>query len=721
MKNKILILLSCCLWMSSCQEGDIKNKTMKSQMFTKASQQLPQVEKKPKSLTIHGDERIDNYYWLNERENDDVIQYLKDENSHAKHVLSHTEEFQQELYDEMVARIKKDDISVPYKRNGYYYSTKYSEGNEYPIYTRGKSDSGDDEIVLDQNILAEGHSYHAISGRQISPNNNLLIYGEDTLSRRIYTLNIKDLNTGKNYVDKIPNTSANAVWANDNKTFFYTVKDDALRPYKVFRHVLGTPVEEDVLIYHEADETFNTYVMRSNSNKYVIIGSYATLSSEFRVLSADDPMGEFKIFQARERDLEYEIEHVGDQFYILTNKDAQNFQLMTTPQQSTEKSNWKTVIAHRPDVFIEDFDVFKNFMALTERHHGISKIRIITNDGEDYFVQFDEDVYSSNTMDNYDFDVENIRLYYSSLKTPSSTYDFNTKTKALSLLKRQEVLGDFSPDDYETTQVHATARDGVKVPISLVYKKGFVRDGSHPLQLIGYGSYGSSYDPTFSSVRLSLIDRGFVLAIAHIRGGQELGRQWYEDGKLFKKKNTFTDFIDCAEYLVEEKYADPSRVFAYGGSAGGLLMGAITNMKPALWGGVVSAVPFVDVVTTMLDESIPLTTGEYDEWGNPNEKKYYEYMKSYSPVDNIEAKNYPPILVTTGLHDSQVQYWEPAKYVAKLRDYKTDDNPLLFHTNLEAGHGGASGRFARLKEWALQYAFILDLADEKELVQEVKN
>ncbi|MCL4132730.1 UNVERIFIED_CONTAM: hypothetical protein GTU68_011825, partial [Idotea baltica] len=429
----------------------------------------------------------------------------------------------------------------------------------------------------------------------------------------------------------------------------------------------------------------------------------------------------FKVFQPRQRDLEYQIEHYEDQFYILTNKDAQNFQLMTTPIGQTEMSNWKTVVPHRANVFIEDFDVFKNFLVLTERHKGISKIRILSHEGDDHFVEFDESVYSASTMDNYDFNTNNIRLYYSSLKTPGTTYDYNAESKSLTLLKRTEVLGGFDSERYETIQVQAPARDGKNVPISLLYRKDIKRDGTNPLMLIGYGSYGSSYDPTFSSVRLSLVDRGFVVAIAHIRGGQELGRQWYEDGKLFNKKNTFTDFIDCAEFLIDEKFAAADQVYAQGGSAGGLLMGAVTNMRPNLWAGILTAVPFVDVVTTMLDETIPLTTGEYDEWGNPNNKEYYDYIKSYSPIDNIEAKNYPPILVTTGLHDSQVQYWEPAKYVAKMRDYKTDTNPLLFHTNLVAGHGGASGRFARLKETAMQYTFVLDLADRMKPIQQLKN
>jgi len=673
---------------------------------------VPQAEKKPKTLSMHGDDRLDNYYWLNERENPDVIAYLEAENNYADHVLSHTNDLQQELYDEMVARIKKDDNSVPYKKNGYFYSTEYSSDNEYPIYKRGKESTGNSETLIDQNILAKPHKFHSIRGLRVSPNNNLLIYGEDTLSRRIYTLKIKDLTTDELLPDVIPNTSANAVWANDNKTIFYTKKDDALRPYKVFKHILGTPVSQDVEIFHEADETFNTYVFRSNSDDYIIIGSYSTVSTEYRMIKADEPESEFQIFQPRERGLEYEIEHADEKFYVLTNLNAQNFQVMETPINKTNKSNWKTVIEHRSDVFIEEFDVFSKALVLTERHKGISKIRILPTAGEDHFVDFGETVYSANTFNNFNIDTDVVRISYSSLTTPSTTYDYNMQTQELKLLKRQEILGDFNPDAYRSEQVQAQARDGKLVPISIVYPADYKKDGSNPLYLIGYGSYGSSYDPSFSSVRLSLLNRGFVVGIVHIRGGQELGRPWYEDGKLFNKKNTFTDFIDCADHLIKQNYVDPNRVYAYGGSAGGLLMGAVTNIRPDLWAGIVSAVPFVDVVTTMLDESIPLTTGEYDEWGNPNDEKAYNYIKSYSPIDNIEAKDYPPILVTTGLHDSQVQYWEPAKYVAKLRDYKTDANPLLFHTNLEAGHGGASGRFSRLKEWAMHYAFVIDLAGE---------
>lgn len=703
------ILISLSLILSSC-DTTTTTTMQSSELYTKVNQGKPSANKIPKTLTIHGDDRVDNYYWLNQRENPEVLEYLKAENAYAKNMLSHTEKLQSDLYDEMVGRIKKDDTSVPYFDNGYYYARRYEKDNEYPIYMRGKKKSGDEEVILDQNELAVGHAFHSLSGITVSPNNKLVLFGEDTLSRRIYNLRIKNLETGEFLADQIPGTSGNAVWANDNKTIFYTIKDESLRPHKVYRHTIGTDIKDDVLIFHEDDETFYSYVFRSTSDKYVMIGSESTLSSEIQFLDADRPTDDFTVFQPRERDLEYEIDHLGDHFYVLTNLAAKNFQLMRTPIGATTKENWETVIAHRPEVFIEDFDVFNKYLVTTERHDGISQVRVIPFEGQEFFVKFDDESYAVWTSSNNDMDSDELRLGYSSMATPVSTYDFNMKTNSLTLLKQEEVLGDFDPENYTTKLLTCKARDGKSVPISLVYQKDTKIDGNQPIFIEGYGSYGSTYDPYFSSNRLTLLDRGFVVAIAHIRGGQELGRLWYEDGKLLKKKNTFTDFIDVAEYLVQNKYAASDKVFAYGGSAGGLLMGAIANMRPDLWAGIISAVPFVDVVTTMLDESIPLTTGEYDEWGNPNDKEYYDYIKSYSPYDNIEAKDYPPMLITTGLHDSQVQYWEPAKYVAKLRELKTDNNPLLFDTNLEAGHGGASGRFARLKEIAQRYAFVLDLA-----------
>ncbi|GAB3820683.1 oligopeptidase B [Pontibacter rugosus] len=573
-----------------------------------------------------------------------------------------------------------------------------------------------EEVMLNANERAEGQSYYSAAGIDVSPDNQLLAFGEDTVSRRKYTLRFKNLKTGELLTDAIPNTTGSAVWANDNKTVYYTMKDPALRSFKIFRHTLGTPTSKDKEVYHEADETFSTFVFKTKSDKYILIGSASTLSNEYRYLDADKPNGDFKVIQPRERGLEYSVDHFQDKFYIVTNKDgATNFKLMQTPVSKTGKANWKEVVPHRQDVLLEGIEIFKDYLTLQERKNGLTQIRIKKwNDPKsDYYIDFGEEAYTAYIDVNPDFDSKTLRYGYTSLTTPYSTYNYNMQTKEKELLKQQEVVGDFDPNNYEGKRVYATADDGTKIPVSLVYRKGIELNGQNPTLLYGYGSYGNSMNPGFSSVRLSLLDRGFVYAIAHIRGGQEMGRQWYEDGKLLKKKNTFTDFLDAAEYLVDQKYTNPDKLFAQGGSAGGLLMGAVVNMRPDLFEGVLAAVPFVDVVTTMLDTSIPLTTGEFDEWGNPAEKEYYDYMLSYSPYDQVEAKEYPNMLVTTGLHDSQVQYWEPAKWVAKLRDMKTDNNMLLLHTNMEAGHGGASGRFERYKETALQYAFLLNLLEQQ--------
>ncbi|MEL7021734.1 MAG: S9 family peptidase, partial [Bacteroidota bacterium] len=560
------------------------------------------------------------------------------------------------------------------------------------------------------------YAYYAVGGRTVSPNNQLLAYGEDTLSRRIYTLRFKDLKTGEVLADQVPGTSGRAIWANDNKTIFYSVKDDALRSYKIFKHVLGTPASDDVEIYHEQDETFSTYVYKTKSKKYIVIANFQTISSEYHVLNADTPNAAFRVIQPRERNLEYNIAHYGDKFYIRTNMDAKNFRLMSTPENATTKDNWTEVIAHRPDVLLEGMDIFTNHLVLTERKNGITQLRVRPWNGTEHYIEFQDEAYLAYTSTNPEFDTNILRIGYTSLTTPNTTYDYDMETKAFNMLKQQEVVGNFDSDNYVSERIMVKARDGVAVPVSLVYRKGFEKNGTQPVLLYGYGSYGSSMEPYFSSVRLSLLDRGFCYAIAHIRGGEEMGRDWYENGKMLNKKNTFNDFIDCGEWLVNNKYCAADQLYAMGGSAGGLLMGAVYNMRPDMWAGIVAAVPFVDVVTTMLDESIPLTTGEFDEWGNPKDKEYYNYIKSYSPYDNVEAKDYPAMLVTTGLHDSQVQYWEPAKWVAKLRELKTNNEPLLLHTNMDAGHGGASGRFARFKETALQYAFFVDLAGKQELL-----
>lgn len=680
---------------------------------------VPSVKKISKTLEIHNDVRVDNYYWLNDRENPEVIDYLNAENDYTKVMMGHTEGFQKDLFKEMKGRIKEDDSTVPYKLNGYWYITKYETGKDYPIYLRKKGSlDAEEEILFDCNEMAKDHSYFSLGGISISPDNKMAAFSTDTVSRRKYTVQIKNLETGAILEDKIENTTGSATWANDNETLFYTMKDEVtLRSHKIFKHKLGSDSKGDIEVYHEADETFNTFVYKTKSKKYIIIGSSSTLSSEYRFLNADTPDGEFKMFQERTDDMEYSIAHYDDSFYVISNCDgATNFKLLKTSETATEKANWKDLLPHRKDVLLEDIEIFKAYLVVNERENGLNNIRIISWDGsEDYYLPFNSETYTSYIGNNPDFDSDVMRYGFNSLTNPSAVMDYNFKTKTSEIKKEQEILGGkFNKENYESKRIWATARDGVKVPISLVYKKGIKLDGTNPLLQYAYGSYGSTIDPSFSTIRLSLLDRGFVYAISHIRGGEYLGRQWYETGKLLTKKNTFTDFIDCSKFLIEEQYTSNKHLYAYGGSAGGLLMGAIINMNPELYNGVLAAVPFVDVVTTMLDDSIPLTTGEYDEWGNPNNEIYYHYMKSYSPYDNVEAKAYPNMLVTTGLHDSQVQYWEPAKWVAKLRELKTDSNKLLLQTDMDSGHGGASGRFESLKEVALEYAFLLDLEGIKE-------
>lgn len=710
MKKNAIILLISILLINSCKQNTQEMKNTLS---------VPTVAKKPTKLEKHGDVRIDDYYWLNDRENPEVIAYLEAENAYNDEMTAHTKDFQKDLFEELKGRIKEDDASVPYKLNGYWYVRKYEEGKDYPIHTRRKGTlDAPEEILFDVNEMAKGHSYYRLTGINISPDNKLAAFGVDTVSRRQYTIHIKNLETGEIYKERIENTTGSSTWAADNKTLFYANKDEqTLRSEKIFKHKLGADVANDEVIFHEEDETYVTFIYKSKSKKYLVIGSYSTLSSEYRVLEADNPDGEFRIFQERVRGLEYSIAHYKDHFYILNNKDkATNFKLSKTPEAKTGKDNWEDLIPHRPEVLIEDVDIFKDFLVVSERDNGLNKIRIIRWDGkEDYYLPFDNETYTANTNINVDFDTEILRYSYNSMTTPASIIDFNMVAKTKEILKEQEVLGGkFDKNNYTSERLWATAADGTKVPMSIIYRKGIKKDGSNPVLQYAYGSYGSTIDPYFSSARLSLLDRGFIFVLAHVRGGEYLGRNWYEDGKLMAKKNTFTDFIDCSKYLIEQKYTSAEHLYASGGSAGGLLMGAIVNMNPELYNGVIASVPFVDVVTTMLDDSIPLTTGEYDEWGNPNEKEYYDYMKSYSPYDNVEAKTYPNMLVTTGLHDSQVQYWEPAKWVAKLREFKTDDNVLLLHTNMDAGHGGASGRFEALKEVAEEYAFLLDLENIKE-------
>ncbi len=691
-----LILVTLCVPSSSCKRPE--------------SGGPPVAERIPHTLTAHGVERVDDYYWLKERENPEVTAYLEAENAYTTATLAHTEPLQKELFDEIVGRIKQDDQSVPYFENGYFYYDRHETGGEYPIYCRRmKTMDAAEEIILNVNQLSEGHEYFDVRGLQISTDNTLLAFAQDSVGRRLYSLRFKNLETDEIYPDLLPDVTGNVVWAGDNRTVFYTRQDpETLRSHRVFRHVLGTDGSDDVLVFEEEDETFSCSVQKTKSRRYVVIHSTSTLSDEARYLDANNPTSNFTTFLPRTHGHEYSIDHFGDRFFIRTNSDAVNFRLMSAPITETRKSRWTEVIPHLEDTYLETFEIFKDHLVVAQRQDGLMQLRVIPWSGNDgYLVEFDDAAYDAWIGVNPEIDTTTLRFDYSSLTTPHSVFDFDMVNRTRTLLKRDEVLGGFNPDDYVTQRLYATAQDGVHVPISLV-RRADSGDGPQPLLLYAYGSYGYSMDPSFRSDRLSLLDRGFTFAIAHVRGGQEYGRRWYEDGKLLHKKNTFTDFIDCADFLVDQGLTAPDELFAMGGSAGGLLMGAIVNMRPDLFRGVVAQVPFVDVITTMLDPDIPLTTAEYDEWGNPDEKENFDYMLSYSPYDQLKAQDYPTMLVTAGLHDSQVQYWEPAKWVAKLRSLKTDDHVLLLHTNMDAGHGGASGRFKQHEETALTYAFLLD-------------
>jgi oligopeptidase B len=688
----------------------------------------PVAEIKSIKLVEHGDVRKDNYFWMrltdeqkNAKKKDEqtlkVEAYLNAENAYFEHVTINTKKFQENLFEEMKARVKEDDSSVPYKDNGYFYITRFEVGNQYPIYTRKKENlEAKEELLFNVNEEAKGYDYFQLGGLNISSNNKIVAFATDTVSRRQYVLRIKNLETGEVYKDEIKNTTGGSTWANDNKTLFYTKKDPkTLRSFKIFKHILGTSSSEDIEVFHEKDETFNAFVYKTKSDKYIVVGSHATVSSEYQVVDANNPNGELRMIQKRERNLEYEIAHYEDHFYIKTNKDgATNFKLMKTPENKTSKENWVDIIPHRNDTLLEDISIFKDYLVIEERNNGLNKIRIKSWDNSnDYYLPFEEETYAVGVYPNPDFDSDIIRYSYTSMTTPSSVIDFNMKTTSKDIKKEQEVLGGkFNKVNYVSKRIWVSARDGKKVAISMVHHKDTKIDEHTPILQYAYGAYGYTISDGFSSTRLSLLDRGFIFAIAHIRGSEYLGRQWYEDGKMFNKKNTFTDFVDCSKFLIDNKYTSAKHLYAMGGSAGGLLMGAIANMNPELYNGIIAAVPFVDVISTMLDESIPLTTGEFDEWGNPKDKEYYEYIKSYSPYDQVEAKAYPNMLVTTGLHDSQVQYWEPAKWVAKLRELKTDTNLLFLHTNMEAGHGGASGRFEALKETAREYTFLLALENK---------
>ena len=677
----------------------------------------PIAEKQEFVRVIHGDEVKDPYYWMIDyftkgKDSTKVVNYLKDENTYWETMMKDTEPLRNELFQEMKARIKEKDESVPTLKNGYYYYTKTENGKQYYKYCRKKGNlNAPEEILLDVDKMAEGKPYYSATGFSISPDNQKLIFGVDDVSRRQYHLFLKDLKSGKITDLKIKNTTGSATWANDNKTIFYTSKNEiTLLSEKIMRHILGTDSSKDAVVYDEKDKSNYIGVGKSKNDKFILISSAATTSSEVRYINADKPFDDFKVFQPRMKDVLYEVTPLEDKFLITTNKDALNFKVMETPLDKTEVANWKDFIPHRKDVLVEGIDEFKNYLVLSERQNGLSQLIIMDRKtGNKEFLKFDEPDYTVYPSGNPEYNTDNFRFGYTSMITPSTQYEQNLKTGARKILKQQEVLGGYNKNEYTTERVFATAKDGTKIPISIVYKKGIIKNGKNPTLLYAYGSYGNSSDATFSSSRLSLLNRGFVYALTHVRGGQEMGRQWYEDGKMMKKKNTFTDFIDSGEFLVKEGYTSPEHLFAQGGSAGGLLMGAIANMKPELWKGVIAQVPFVDVVNTMLDESIPLTTNEFDEWGNPKNKDAYFYMKSYSPYENVEKKNYPNLLVTTGLHDSQVQYFEPAKWVAKLRDSKTDNNVILLKTDMNYGHGGASGRFDYLKDVALIYAFMLKL------------
>jgi len=671
----------------------------------------PKAEKIKRVLSVHGHDRIDYYYWLNDRDNPKVIEYLNAENKYLEEVLQPQKEFREKLYNEIVGRIKQTDMTVPYKSNGFWYFQRFDEGQEYPLICRKKDKlENPEEIMLNVNILAKDFKFFDMGHTSVSPENNLLAYSFDTVGNRKYIIRFKDMSSGNFFPDEIGNTMGNIVWANDNKTVFYTIKDEALRGYKVMKHVIGNRGNKDVEVYHEPDALFSAFVYKTKSKQYILVGSASTTSTELQYIKADEPDSKFKLFHPREKNHEYWINHYGDSFYISTNQNAKNFRLMTCGTDNTSKENWVELIPHRDDVMLINVELFKNYMVVQERKNGLTQIRIIDwKDRSEHYLNFGEAAYTTDIGTNPDFETDLLRFSYTSMTTPLSIYDYNMKSRKKTLLKQEEVLGKFNSEDYKTERLYVTASDGVKVPVSLVYRKDLKKKRGNPLLLYGYGSYGISMDPSFVSARLSLLNRGFIFAIAHIRGGEEMGRAWYEDGKFLKKKNTFTDYIACAEYLLEQKYTTKDQLYGMGGSAGGLLIGAVANMRPDLFHGLVAAVPFVDVVTTMLDESIPLTVGEFEEWGNPKDKEYYDYMLSYSPYDNVKAMDYPNLLVTTGLYDSQVPYWEPAKWVAKLRDMKTDDKLLLFYINMDTGHGGASGRFEKYKEYALEYTFLLML------------
>ena len=691
--------------------------------------ELPVAIKKPCEMTIHDHTRVDDYYWMRltdeqksakeyDIQTQRVIDYINLENIYKEQSLAHTNKLQDKLFNEMVARIKKDDNTTPYLKNGYYYYSRFEKNKEYAIHCRKKGSlDAKEEIILDENELAEGYDYFALYDKYVSPDNNWLAFNIDTLSRRFYTIYFKDLRTGKILDTSIPNTEGDDIaWANDNKTIFYTTKNKTtLLSEKIYRHKLGTDSSNDVLVYHEKDIEFYSGVYRSKSGKFIIIWNNSTLVSDYHILSTDNPDGDFVNFTPRGTQHEYTIIHQGNKFFITTNWKAKNNRLMEVQDNDTEMSNWKEVIPHREDAQILEIDSFKDYIVINERIDGLSQLRVFNQNTEtDYYIDFEENAYAAYISINKEYNTDILRYAFSSLITPRSIYDYNMDSRERTLMKVEEPVNGYNSADYQSERIYIDSRDGKIIPISLVYKKDLKTEKAQNLLLYGYGSYGATEDPYFSRTRISLLDRGFIFAIAHIRGGQIYGRQSYDDGKLFNKINTFNDFIDVGKYLIKNNYTDSNHLFCSGGSAGGLLIGAVINMAPELWKGAIAAVPFVDVVTTMLDPTIPLTSNEWDEWGDPREKEYYDYMFSYSPYDQVESLDYPNLLVTAGFFDSQVQYWEPLKWVAKLREYWQGNNKLLLHTDMESGHGGKSGRFRRYKDYALNYAFLLDLAGIKE-------
>ena len=708
MKSRIISMVSIAIVSIGCSAGE-------NIMTDKENKNMPQppiAKKIPKIETLHGYERVDNYYWLKDRDNPDVIDYLEAENDYTKLMMKHTEGLQEKLYKEMVGRIKETDLSVPEKRGEYFYYNRTEEGKQYPIYARKKGTlDAEEEVLLDQNKLAEGYDFFQIGAIEVSPDHNLVAVTVDSNGSERYLLRIKNLETGEFYPDEVVNIGGYSIeWGNDNKTLFYNTLDEAHRPDKVFRHRLGESGASDELVYHEEDDQYFLYPGKTKDGKFLILSSGSATTTEVRYLSADDPMGEFKIFHPRQHMMEYYVYHHADKFYVVTNDDALNFKLMEVSDENPGKDNWKEVLPHREDVKIDYVDMFTDHMAVYERKGGLKQIRIVDmNNGTHYYVEFPEPVYTFRARGNKEFNKKELRFTYTSMITPKSVFDYDMGTKEQRLLKEYEVLGGYDKKDYTTRRIFATAADGKNIPISIVYRNDYVRDGSRPVLLYGYGSYGSSREPSFDSKILSLLDRGFVYALAHVRGGGEMGRAWYEDGKLNNKMNTFTDFIACAEYLISEKYTNKDKLVIYGGSAGGLLMGAVTNMKPDLFELVIASVPFVDVINTMLDETIPLTAIEWEEWGNPKLKEDYDYMVKYSPYDNVVEKDYPNMLIEAGLNDPRVGYWEPAKWTAKLREMKTDNNLLLLKTKMGAGHMGASGRYDYLRDKAFEYALIFSV------------